>query len=139
MEQLKKRRTIARSAFTKAFVALNNLLKEKTTTVGDLTVAYQLLEKKMCELDVVQEKLNELFFGSETVLASDIEKDAEECDGYSTRFLTAKFGLNVRMEKKVNDAAASPVNSTRTAWSDNMTPLNFPKVQFTRFSGNLKE
>ena len=139
MEQLKKRRTIARSAFTKALVALNNLLKEDTTTVGDLTVAYQLLEKKMCELDIVQEKLNELFFDSETVLASDIEKDAEECDAYSTRFLTAKFGFNARMEKKVNDTAASPVNSTRTASSDNMTPLNLPKVQFTRFSGDLKE
>ena len=57
LNQLKKKRTSFRIAFTKALNSLNVLLENTTSGTADLTVAYMLVADKHKELEEIATRL----------------------------------------------------------------------------------
>ncbi|XP_031349539.1 uncharacterized protein LOC116175519 [Photinus pyralis] len=126
-EPLKKRRTVARGAFTRAF----NTFMETVCTETTLDVkqsAFQLLEIRLKELYTSQEHYNKKLFQSD-MSEDEISAELESDDTYHKQFIDA----NIAMNKFLASATQSP------EIVPSFTQKALSKLQIPKFEGSVKE
>lgn len=130
MDAVKKQRKALHTVFTKAFNAF-------TTKMGsdcpreEKIVAFQFLETKMTELDIVHSAYNQALFQS-NLDEDDINKELESDDSYKTQYLTAKMKIAIV-------TSSMPENGTRAVSTCVTKTSKFPKLELPKFNGNIKD
>ena len=140
LNQLKKKRTSFRIAFTKALNSLNVLLENTTSGTADLTVAYMLVADKHKQLEEIATRVVDKLTLEETDEVI-IQKELDEHDAYKSNYLMAKFQFDSRITARSSRAqSVSPVNSdTIGRQTESRKTRNLPKMELAKFSGNVRE
>ncbi|KAL7289158.1 hypothetical protein TKK_0017102 [Trichogramma kaykai] len=131
MDLVKKLRTSQRVQSTRAFNAFNEKI-DNDAPREEKMIAYQLLEKRMMELDITQEHYNKLLCESEAS-EQDIEQQMATVDAYKTNFLTAKMKISALTNTSGHAPNSNP-NSAQSAARSNLAKLNVLK-----FQGSVRE
>lgn len=124
MNAVKKQRRVLRTAFTTKVES--NCSKEKKI------VAFQFLETKMMELDVVYSTYNQAVLFQSNADEADINKDWNPTIYIRhTQYITAK--------KKISTIASlTSENVMRTVLTNILETSKFPKLELPKFCGNIK-
>jgi len=130
MDTIKKQRKVLRIAFTKALTAFTTKMDSDCLSEEKI-VAFQFLEMKMTELETVHSTYNQMLFQS-NLEEDDIDKEIESDDSYRTHYLTAKMKISRIMQ-------STPEAGTRTIPSNTIKTSKLPKLELSKFSGNIKD
>lgn len=136
MESTRKQRRVLRTAFTKAHTTFLAIMDDQNSTREEKSVAYQLVETKMAELDAVHTQFNNQLFGSETSDEA-VMKELETDDTYKRNYLTAKLMMTDWVDTKRETQHGPSITTTRT--SREVAALRLPRIELPKFNGSVKE
>ena len=129
MEMVRRQRKAQRISFAKAHLAFSTAMADGSTR-EQKTVAFQLLENKMAELDEAHAMYNHALYQSN--LDDDaIAKELGTEDQYKTNFFTAKL----RIADLLGTSGHAPIVSL----GNDKKSLKHPSINLPKFTGNIKE
>ncbi|GFS34452.1 integrase catalytic domain-containing protein [Trichonephila inaurata madagascariensis] len=133
MDALKLRRTLLRTAFTKAVNHLQEIIENDPVDMNAVETAFEQLKVKSAKLKEVEDAVLELMIESNcTQEAYNIEFEAIE--GYAEKMIA----WQVRMEN-IMKADALGQKHNHSLVTSSSSSLRLPKIQFQQFSGELTD
>ena len=136
MGALKKLRTAHRTAFTKTLNELNTLLQAENSDKDVVSVTFEVLQQKMLELDDSSAKVLSFILTSKSQPLEDTyEAESDTTDEYRKKFLMAQRKAT-RFLGSEEDAAR---NVPRTAANERKKTFKLPKIEITKFTGNVRD
>ncbi|KAJ8670685.1 hypothetical protein QAD02_001944 [Eretmocerus hayati] len=134
MDALKKKRTVLRTAFTKALNAFNDVYVPGAP-VSNVTVCFKSLEDKMKELNECQNKISDVAL--DTYSEDELQEEYDDSDEYKSKFRAAEVKLQEGIATRVTPAQSSPVIALRS--SDHKSKFKLPEVALAKFSGQVRD
>lgn len=134
MDKAKKRRTVQRSAFTKALNAFQETVSGLVDNRASL-VAFKILEERMDELNATTVNVLDLMLDDAACSEAVLQQEYTDADEYKSKFLTAKFAMEEREAARHSETL--PLNAPVMQGESRKT-FKLPKIEFIKFSGDMR-
>ncbi|GIY63461.1 uncharacterized protein CDAR_401771 [Caerostris darwini] len=136
MENFKKKRTVARSAFTPVYNAINDVISEdgaNLTDNFDLLANFDLLGEKYNELCVLNDEIMNLMLLETETNPADLDAETFVADEYNKKFKR----INIIFKSKSNNREESDDSSSVQSISKRKFKL--PLLELKKFGGEIKD
>lgn len=137
MDELKKKRRLQRSVFTRELNSLSDSLNA-SDDVRDVQVSFEMLEEKMTQLSLTTDLYMEHLLTQTDATGDVLEKEIDEADLYKRKYLSAKYSVqryitSKSVQSEVSNVSGPPVQV------ENRKTYTLPKIELCKFGGDVKE
>ncbi|XP_024872411.1 uncharacterized protein LOC112454980 [Temnothorax curvispinosus] len=144
MEAAKKKRTVMRTAFTRALNDLVLRITDANTGATDLTelqVFLQVLEEKNKALEEANSVYITCLIETENVKTETIDAEMTSNDEYKRKYIRARMAAMTHLPTAANNAGNNTMNSVvdKTHLVSAQPMIKLPKIELKKFSGDVKE